>query len=271
MVVAGAGDEQAELGREGADPGAVGRAVLGVVGLDAVEPGLGEAGDGLLGHHVAALGGARMGEDGDAAGGLDQADRLEGVQLVLGGVRPAAVGQPLLGEGVGDRGDHAQLHQRLGEVGAPDRAVPGDPGDLLPGHVDAEGAELVDHGAGARHPVVADQFALAQQFRLVRVEEVGQHVHAHGAVGPGEAAGEFGARDEGEPLGERGRRLGVAAGGVVVGERDDVQALRGGGAYQRGGGVRAVRRRGVGVQVDAHDAVLQTWGRTVLRAARTGP
>ena len=48
---------------------------------------------------------------------------------------------------------------------------------------------------GARHPVVADQLALAGEFGLVGVEEVGEHVQAH-AVEP---AGEFGAGDEGEP------------------------------------------------------------------------
>ena len=69
-----------------------------------------------------------------------------------------------------------------------------------------------------------------------------------------EAAGELGAGDEGEPLGQRGDRLGVAAGGVVVGERDDVQAGGGGVAHQLGGGVRTVGGGGVGVQVDAHDA-----------------
>ena len=67
-------------------------------------------------------------------------------------------------------------------------------------------------------------------------------------------AGELGAGDQRQPLGQRGDRLGVAADGVVVGERDDVQPGRGGVAHQLGGGVRAVRRGGVGVQVDAHDA-----------------
>ncbi len=74
-------------------------------------------------------------------------------------------------------------------------------------------------------------------------------MHAHAV----DAAGEFGAGDEGEPLGQRVDGLLVAAHGVVVGERDDVQARGGGVGDQLGGGVRAVRRGGVGVQVDTHD------------------
>lgn len=64
----------------------------------------------------------------------------------------------------------------------------------------------------------------------------------------------LGAGDEGEPFGQRVDGLLVTADGVVVGERDDVQARGGGARHQLGGGVRTVRSGGVGVQVDAHDA-----------------
>ena len=130
----------------------------------------------------------------------------------------------------------------------------------------AELLELAHHRLRARHPVVADQLALARQLGLVGVEEVREHVQAD-AVDP---AGELGAGDQGEALGERGDRLGVAADGVVVGERDDVEPCRGGVPHQLGGGVRAVRRGGVGVQVDAHDAYSRARSRTGGRSRITG-
>ncbi|CAM5525673.1 hypothetical protein SMICM304S_05494 [Streptomyces microflavus] len=99
-----------------------------------------------------------MGEDGDSAGRLDEPDRLEGVELVLLGVGPAAVAQPVGREGVGDGGYDPDFDEGGGDVRAADRAVPGDAGDLLPGDGHVEGAELADHLLGAGHPVVADEF-----------------------------------------------------------------------------------------------------------------
>lgn len=168
---------------------------------------------------------------------------------MLRGEGPAAVAQPVGREGVGDRVHDAQFDEGGGDVRPADRAVPGDAGDLLPGDGDVEGTELADHLLGAGHPVVADELALALQVGIGGVEEVRQHVHAHAV----DTAGEFGAGDEGEPLGQRVDGLLVAADGVVVGERDDVQARGGGARDQLGRGVRTVRRGGVGVQVDTHD------------------
>lgn len=134
-------------------------------------------------------------------------------------------------------------------------AVPGDPGDLLPGDRHTELAQLGDHALGPRHPVVPHQLPLPGEFRLLGVEEVGEHVQAH----PVDPAGEFGAGDQRQPRGQRGTRLGMPADGVVVGERDDVQPRGRGTSHQLGGGVRTVRRRGVGVQIDAHDADSRLW------------
>lgn len=80
---------------------------------------------------------------------------------------------------------------------SPDGSVARDARDLLPGDRHTELLELGDHGPGTRHAVVAHQLALGEQPGLLGVEEVGQHVHADAV----EAAGEFGARDEGEPSG----------------------------------------------------------------------
>jgi hypothetical protein len=167
---------------------------------------------------------------------------------VLLHVCPAPVGEPLVGEGVAHGLDDAQFHQRRGDVRPSDRAVAGDPCDLLPGDRDAQVVELGDDGLGARHPVVAGQFPLGEQGGFLGVEEVGQQVHAD-AVEP---AGQLRAGDQGEPGGQRGAGLRVAPGGVVVGQRDHVESGRGGVAHQVGRGVRAVGGGGVGVQIDAH-------------------
>ncbi len=224
-----------------------------VVDLDPVEARGGERRYRALGNGVAALGGAGVREDGDSAGRLDEADRVEGVEFVLLDVRASAVGQPVGRKGVGDGLDDAEFHQGGRDVRAADRAVSGDTGHLVPLDRHAQLLELADHGPRAGHPVVPYQLALARQLGLVGVEEVRQHVQPDAV----EAAGELGAGDEGHPRRERvecGDRLGVAAGRVVVGERHDVESGRRGVTHQLGRGVRAVRSCGVGVQVDQHDA-----------------
>lgn len=222
-----------------------------VVHFDAVEPGGGQVGDRGLRHGPAALGGGRVREHGHAARGLDEADRLEGVGLVLGDVGPAAVGQPVPREGVGDAVHDPQLDQGGGDVRSPDGSFARDARDLLPGDRHTELLELGDHGPGARHAVVAHQLALGEQPGLLGVEEVGQHVHADAV----EAAGEFGARDEGEPLGQRGQRLRVPAGRVVIGQRDDVKT---------GGAMLRTSSAGVSVPSDAVEWVCRS-----MRTTRT--
>jgi hypothetical protein len=69
-----------------------------------------------------------------------------------------------------------------------------------------------------------------------------------------DTAGQLGTGDQGQPLRQRGDRLGVATAGVVIGQGDDVQTGRGGVAHQLGRAVRTVGSGGVGVQIDAHDA-----------------
>lgn len=181
-------------------------------------------------------------------------------------VRASAVGEPLGREGVGDGLDDAELDEGGGDVRPPDRAVPGDPCDLFPLDRDAQLPELAHHGLRARHPVVAHQLALARQLGLVGVEEVRQHVEPHAV----DAAGELGAGDQGEAPGQRGPRRRVTADGVVVGEGDDVEARGGCVAHQLGGGVRTVRRGGVGVQVDAHDTYSSARSRVGGRSRITG-
>ncbi|GGS66789.1 hypothetical protein GCM10010222_04080 [Streptomyces tanashiensis] len=56
----------------------------------------------------------------------------------------------------------------------------------------------------------------------------------------------------------------------MVRERDDVQTGRGRVPDELGRGVRTVGGRGVGVQIDAHDAVLQGLGTDEGRSSITG-
>ncbi|GHG44388.1 hypothetical protein GCM10018791_73310 [Streptomyces zaomyceticus] len=56
----------------------------------------------------------------------------------------------------------------------------------------------------------------------------------------------------------------------MVGQRDDVEPGGGRVADELGRGVRTVGGRGVGVQIDAHDALLQELGTDEGRSSITG-
>lgn len=165
-------------------------------------------------------------------------------------VGPPAVGEPVPGEGVVHGRHHAELHQGGGDMRPPDGPLARDPRDLLPGDGDAQLVEPGDHRPRPRHPVVAHQLTLGEQGGLLGVEQVGQHVHADAV----DTAGQLGSGHQREPPRQRGDGLGVSPGGVVIGQRDDVQTGGTRVADQLGRGVRTVGGRGVAVQIDAHDA-----------------
>ena len=95
--------------------------------------------------------------------------------------------------------------------------------------------------------VVADEGEFGGQFRLIRIEEVGQQVHGPAA----QAARQLEAGEQGDRAG-RGARLGVAGHGVVVGERHHVEADLGGAAHHLGGRIGPVRSSAVHMQVSTH-------------------
>lgn len=66
VIVAGPGRQQPQIAGEPAQPGPGRLVVVHVVDLDAVEPRGGEPRHRRLGHHLAALDGGRVREDGDA-------------------------------------------------------------------------------------------------------------------------------------------------------------------------------------------------------------
>jgi hypothetical protein len=83
-------------------------------------------------------------------------------------------------------------------------------------------------------------------------------MHADPAAQRGDVdgAGKLGAKHDGQPRRTRLDGLGPAAGGVVVGERDDVETGLGGLLDDRRGCVSAVRGGRMGVQIDAQGSLL---------------
>ena len=186
------------------------------------------------------------------AGRAHQRDADEHVGVGLGDVEGAAVVQQR-GEGVVDRLDDAGLDQGPRHVRPAHHAAAGALDDVAPGDRVAGVGEGGHDPLAAAEPLVAQPGPLRRQRRVPGVEEVGQQVHADRRRSRGEpAAGQLHARDDGQPVGPGPLRLGPPCGGVVVGERDDVQPGTDGGGEQLGRCVGAVGDRGVGVQVDPH-------------------
>jgi hypothetical protein len=221
-----------------------------VVGLQTAQPGRRQLHDQLIRDDAAALRRARVREHRDPAGGPHQRERREHVEIRLRDAVPRA--QPLGGERGRHRRHQAEPHQPLRQVRSADAATPGRGEDLVPVQVDAVGTEQVDHPPGPRLARVAHPRQFGRQLRMGRVEEVGEHVQPDRRLRAEPAAGQLGARHQ-RQAGRQGRfRFRPAGGRVVIGERHHVQPARGGGPDQVGRGQRAVARRGVGVQVDAH-------------------
>jgi hypothetical protein len=252
VVVAAASGHQAEPGRQHPEAAADGGRMVGMPHLEAGQARSGQRADLIIGHLVAA--GAGVSQHADPAGLADQGDRLGGVEGVLVFVGPAAVTDPVGGEGVGGRTDRVGVGQRAGDVRAADHAVAGDRGDLFPRHPGAERGQLGHHDPGPADPVVADAGHRFGQGGISGVEQVGQQVQA----APVQRAGQLHSGDQGQPGRQRGPGLVVSGHGVVVGQRHHVQTAGPGASHHLGGRVGAVRGAAVGVQVDAHPAMLRS-------------
>jgi hypothetical protein len=236
VVVAAAGGHQAEPGRQHPEAAADGGRMVRVPYLEAGQARSSQRADLIVGHLVAA--GAGVGQHADPAGLADQGDRVGGIEGVLVLVGPAAVADPVGGEGVGGRTDRAGVGQRAGDVRAADHPVAGDRGDLFPRHPGAEGGQLGHHDPGPADPVVADAGHRFGQRGISGVEQVGQQM-------------------QGQPGRQRGPGLVVSGHGVVVGQRHHVQTAGPGAGHHLGGRVCAVRGAAVRVQVDAHPVMLR--------------
>ena len=153
------------------------------------------------------------------------------------------------GEGLVPGGHRAGLDQRVGDVRTADRgarlalAL-----DVLPGDVEVRG-QPPDHPLGPGQPVELGLLLLGQQRRVLRVVQVGEHVHAD----PPDLAGDLGPGQQGqaEPLGGLGG-TGHPGGGVVVGEGDDVEPRGRGRLHHLARGAGTVRLAGMDVEIDAH-------------------
>jgi hypothetical protein len=115
------------------------------------------------------------------------------------------------------------------------------------------GGQRLDDALTPLQPLVPEPRALGGKARVDGIEQVRQQVDADRRRAVGEpAAGHLHPRDDGQPAWPR--RLGdrPPGGGVVVGERDDVEARGLGSREQVGDALGAVGDGGVGVQVDPH-------------------
>ena len=177
MVVAAAGRQQAEIMTEGKQAGSFGIRLVGVEDLHARQAYGGQPGDLFVGDQPIPPG-PRVRQHRGPARGADQPDRVNGIKRVPVHVGPPAVGDPVTGEGVARLRDRAAGRHRAGDVRAADHGEARDGGYLIPADVHAEVGEPAHHGPGAQHAVVADPAEFRGEFRVVRVEQVGQQVHA---------------------------------------------------------------------------------------------
>ena len=137
MVVAAARGHQAEIVRQGEEPGPFGSWLVGMEDLHPGQTRGGQQADLLVGDYPVAPG-PRVGQHGDAARVADQADRVDRIERVPADVGPAAVTDPVTGERLTGRGDGAGGRHRAGYVRAADHGGACDGGHLVPADADAE-------------------------------------------------------------------------------------------------------------------------------------
>src|ERR687892_469394 len=227
--------------------------------LDPVEPDRGQFLDHVVGDAEALPVEAGVGDHGQPAGALDQPDGVHRIEGMLLYVRPPAVLDQLGGEGVLDRVDHAGLDQRLGDVGAHDVLPLGDLPDPLERDRVAERLELPHHGLAPGEAIVTEPAELRLKHLVVEVDPVRQQVDPVAVLDRGKLdAGD----DLGRVVGGR-ERAREALGRIVVGHCQDRQPAFASQRHQLLWRERAIRVRGVGVEVD-HGGNCTRWARAVV-------
>ena len=269
VVVAGAGDDQAEVGGDAPQPVADLGGVVLVVDLEAGQARVAQRGEaGLVERAVVVSRRPRVGDDADSPGVGDDADHRGQVGGVAVDVRRTA-GAEVARERLVAVGHHAEGDQRVGDVRTAQRGGVGRAAaDVVGVDLDAEPAQPLEDGrqpavAAGQHPV-----ELVDQRRVGGVGQVGEQVHA----AAGEAGADLDPADEGDPgpLGDVGRLV-PALGGVVVGQGEDVDALGVRVPDQLRGGVGAVGAVRVGMEVDPHRPTLRAAEDSLVRAVARRP
>ena len=189
-----------------------------------------------------------MGQHGNAAGGQQFRDAL--LQAHPGGRHEA--GLAFLKETV-ERvaliAHHAGFHQHFRKPGPPRGVAVGQLAGLAVAVF--QPGRLVQAGADAHRPLAAGlQLTVdpLHQHRRVRVHPQAEHVDFPAAA----QHRQLDARHQGDAVPVRGAaRLGQAGQGVVVGERQGVDAVIGGAGHQIGGRQHAVRGQAVAVEIGA--------------------
>ena len=218
-----------------------------MVHLDAIHPAGGHLLDELVGDGIVAPPHARVRDHADAAGLVDDRERVDGCERVLLDVRAATVADERVGVRVVLDRDHAGLHQRLRDVRADDVLAGGDLPDAFEAHGVAELLELLHHPLAPPQPRLLQPEQLGLELQVLLVRPVREDVKTHTVVLRGEL-------DAGDQLqaGQRGcgPGLGDAGDGVVVGEGHGLQSALPAQIEQLGRRQRAVGETGVRVQVD---------------------
>ena len=162
---------------------------------------------------------------------------------------PAAGPDPLRGERLLRAVDDLGFDHGAGDVGPAHHATTGDRLHLLPGDAHSQRTQALDHGPATPDPVGDDRLAFGGQCGMRRIGAVGEHVHAVAV----QAAGQFHAGYQRQALREGPASLIMPGLGVVVGQRDHIQASGAGPAHHLGGRARPIRHTAVAMEIDAHE------------------
>jgi hypothetical protein len=220
--------------------------VVGVLGLEARQPGIRHLFDQVPRERRLAVPHAGMRHDRRTSRLSDQTDRVDGGKSVLGNVGGPVVADPDIERLFLGR-DVALLDERLRNVRTNDVASASDLEHALPGNGDAELAQALDHELAAAQTLVAETTELALERAIADVDPVRQDVNAPAVVlgreldaGDDVDAGTF----------ARGPALLEPLGRVVIRDRDHVDVALGCETNQLGRGERTVGTVGVRVEID---------------------
>lgn len=248
VEVGAAGGDHAELSGEFGEVVDEAFAVVGVDDFDTVEALVGEGLDD--GHELGVvfpseLGG--VGEDGKAAGLVDQVNGLPGSGGFLVDVKAATLSEVSV-EGVLDGGAEALADKDRGEVGPADGSALGFGEEFVFGDINARLGEQPDHGGVAAGAAFDEAAGEVFEGRGGHVHAVAEEVHGPGAR---KLAGDFDAGEEVDAgFCGGGGGLFAAADGVMVGERHRGKSCFGDLGDELAWGQSAVGGGGVHVEVD---------------------
>jgi hypothetical protein len=124
--------------------------------------------------------------------------------------------------------------------------------DAIPADRHPVGDHELDNLLAARQPSLAQPHPFGPQARVVGIEQIAEQVQPDPSLFADVHARELGTGDQGEASWQGGCCARPPAGGVVVGDREYIEAFSGRRRNQLGRRIGAVGRRGMAMQIDAH-------------------